>query len=101
MNCKHRIGLVQCGATFFVSTFVVYLKFLLRINVSAVNPALHQAAARCDEIPPGFPTTSRRFADEQPCGTVRQQAICKMQITSQIASTLWAIKQNRQCTFIT
>lgn len=45
-----NIGLVQCGATFFVSTFVIYLKFLLHIKISGKNPALHQAEKRCASL---------------------------------------------------
>lgn len=39
-------GLVQCGVKCFVSAFVVKQTFVLRINSSAKNTALHQAAAR-------------------------------------------------------
>jgi hypothetical protein len=38
-------GLVQCGVKCFVSAFVVKQTFVLRINSSAKNTALHQAAA--------------------------------------------------------
>ncbi|MGP1447082.1 MAG: hypothetical protein ACTTKO_06100 [Candidatus Limimorpha sp.] len=37
------------------------------------------------EIPSGFPPNGRAICGVQPFGTVHQQAICKMQITSQIA----------------
>jgi len=39
-----NIGLVQCGATFFVSTFVLNLALVLRMKCSAKNPVLRQAA---------------------------------------------------------
>jgi hypothetical protein len=39
-------GLVQCGAKCFVSTFVVKQTFVLRMNISAKNPTLHQAQDR-------------------------------------------------------
>lgn len=45
-----NIGLVQCGAKCFVSAFVHKQTFVLRINSSAKNPALHQAVNRYGQV---------------------------------------------------
>ena len=42
----HNSGLSKGGLTCFVETFVVKQTFVLRINFSAKNPALRQAANR-------------------------------------------------------
>ena len=46
------------------------------------------------EIPSGFPPNGRAICGVQPSGTVHQQAICKMQITSQIARTVRETEKN-------
>ena len=43
-------GLAKGGVSCFVETFVVKQTFVLRINFSAKNPALRQAAKRCAAI---------------------------------------------------
>ena len=43
----YNSGLAKGGLTCFVETFVVKQTFVLRMNFSAKNPALRQAANRC------------------------------------------------------
>lgn len=42
----YNIGLAKGGLTYFVETFVLNQTFVLRMNISAKNPALRQAAKR-------------------------------------------------------
>ena len=59
----YNIGLAKGGLTYFVETFVLNQTFVLRMNISAKNPALRQAAERCDEIPSGFRHIARGLCD--------------------------------------
>jgi len=43
-------GLAKGGLTCFVETFVQGSTFVLRMNFSAENPALRQAAKRCGQV---------------------------------------------------
>jgi hypothetical protein len=44
-----NMGLAKGGLTCFVETFVQGSTFVLRMNFSAKNPALRQAANRCTQ----------------------------------------------------
>jgi len=50
-NTAGNSGLAKGGLTCFVETFVQGSTFVLRMNFSAKNPALRQAAKRCVQFP--------------------------------------------------
>ncbi len=50
----HNSGLAKGGVSCFVETFVQARSFVLRINFSAKNPALRQAANRQTVKKPAF-----------------------------------------------
>ena len=47
--CNKHSGLAKGGVSCFVETFVQGSTFVLRMNFSAKNPALRQAAKRCKQ----------------------------------------------------